>query len=100
MALGVFSAVGGGILRDGLAGRFPDFLRRDRMLFAAPLVVLAGTTSMLLVLHAFDEVSRAVILLAAVAALLLAIQHYRKKIAAKTASGRRHEWALINTSHA
>jgi uncharacterized membrane protein YeiH len=100
VALGVFSAVGGGMLRDALAGRFPDFLRRDRMLFAAPLVVLAGTTSMLLLLHAFDEVSRVVLLLAAVAALLLAIQHYRKKIAAKTALGRPHEWALINSRQA
>jgi uncharacterized membrane protein YeiH len=80
VALGLFSAVGGGILRDALVGRFPDFLRRDRMLFAAPLVVLAGTTSGLLLVHALDEVSRAAILLAAVAALLLAVQHYRKRV--------------------
>ena len=100
VALGVFSAVGGGMLRDALAGRFPDFLRRDRMLFAAPLVVLAGTTSLLLLLHTYDEVSRAAIVLAAVAALLLAIQHYRKKIAAKTSSCRRGERILINASHA
>ena len=81
VALGVFSAVGGGMLRDALAGRFPDFLRRDRLLFAAPLVVLAGTTSGLLVLHAFDQLSRAAILLTAVVALLLAIRYYRKKAA-------------------
>ena len=100
VALDVFSAVGGGMLRDAVAGRFPDFLRRDRMLFAVPLVVLAGTTSMLLLLHAFDEVSRAAILLAAVAAFLLAIQQHRKKIAPKTSSYRRHERTLINASHA
>jgi len=89
VALSVFSAVGGGMLRDALVGRFPDFLRRDRMLFAAPLVVLAGTTSGLLVLHAFDQVSRAAILLAAVAALLLVIRYYRKRITVTTCATRR-----------
>ena len=78
--LGLFSAVGGGILRDALMGRFPDFLRRDRMPFAAALVALAGTTTGLLMFHDIDQVSRAAILLAAVAALLLATRHYRKKI--------------------
>ena len=90
VALGVFSAVGGGMLRDALVGRFPDFLRRDQMLFAAPLVVLAGTTSVLLLVHAFDEISRAAILLAAVSALLLAVQQYRKKLVARTSTYRRH----------
>jgi len=85
--LGVFSAVGGGILRDALMGRFPDFLRRDRMLLAAPLVVLAGTTSGLLMVQGVDEVSRAAILLAAVAGLLLVIRHYRKKIAGPPFTG-------------
>ena len=85
--LGVISAVGGGILRDALLGRFPDVLRRDRMLLAAPLVVLAGTTSGLLMVQAFHEVSRAAILLAAVAALLLVIRYHRKKIAGPPFTG-------------
>jgi uncharacterized membrane protein YeiH len=77
VALGVFSAVGGGMMRDALVGRFPEFLRREQLLLAAPVVVLSVVSAALLTLNAFDVVSRGAVVLIAIGALLLAMQHYR-----------------------
>lgn len=47
-ALGVVTAVGGGIVRDVLAGRTPSLLRPDEELYAIPALVGSGVTAALL----------------------------------------------------
>ena len=54
IALGVTTAVGGGILRDLLAGETPAVLRRDSELYAVPALVGALIVVATHSLHAYD----------------------------------------------
>ncbi|GAA1890006.1 trimeric intracellular cation channel family protein [Streptantibioticus ferralitis] len=52
-ALGVASAVGGGVIRDVLAQEVPSLLRWDRDLYAVPALVGAAIVALLIHFHAF-----------------------------------------------
>lgn len=67
-ALGLATAVGGGVLRDILANEVPSLLRWDRDLYAVPAIV--GATMVVLCIH-YDLLSPFTIGLAAVTAFVL-----------------------------
>ncbi|MHB9858901.1 trimeric intracellular cation channel family protein [Streptomyces sp. YIM S03343] len=67
-ALGLATAVGGGVLRDILANEVPSLLRWDRDLYAVPAIV--GATMVVLCIH-YGLLSPVTIGLAAVTAFVL-----------------------------
>ena len=67
-ALGLATAVGGGVLRDILANEVPSLLRWDRDLYAVPAIV--GATMVVLCIH-YDLLSPVTSGLAAVTAFVL-----------------------------
>ncbi|MEU3371283.1 trimeric intracellular cation channel family protein [Streptomyces sp. NPDC006711] len=69
-ALGLATAVGGGVLRDVLANEVPSLLRWDRDLYAVPAIV--GSTMVVLFIR-FDLLSAGTSGLAVVTAFLLRI---------------------------
>ncbi|MFH8365440.1 trimeric intracellular cation channel family protein [Streptomyces sp. NPDC018031] len=67
-ALGLATAVGGGVLRDVLAHEVPSLLRWDRDLYAVPAMAGAGTTALLI---RFDALNATTSALAAVLAFVV-----------------------------
>ncbi|UUN31506.1 trimeric intracellular cation channel family protein [Streptomyces sp. FIT100] len=94
-AIGVATAVGGGVLRDLLAGEIPSLLRRDREMYALPSVLAAGIVAVLLRSGLLGPVSSGAAMLAAFALRLLALRYgwrgplaWKGEEAAETAGGR------------
>ncbi|MET7638599.1 trimeric intracellular cation channel family protein [Streptomyces sp. NPDC005438] len=58
--LGLATAVGGGVLRDVLAGEVPSLLRWDREVYAVPALVGASCVALLLRFDALNEFSMTV----------------------------------------
>jgi uncharacterized membrane protein YeiH len=77
-ALGLTSAVGGGVIRDLLGGEVPQLLRWDRDLYAVPAMVGAGLVAALIKLHALTPGTGIAAAAAAFAVRLLALRfHWR-----------------------
>ncbi|MGW2558657.1 trimeric intracellular cation channel family protein [Streptomyces sp. NPDC001514] len=74
-AIGVATAVGGGVLRDLLAGEIPSLLRRDREMYALPSVLGAGAVAVLLQFGLLGPISSAAAMLATFALRLLALRY-------------------------
>lgn len=74
-AIGVATAVGGGVLRDLLAMEVPSLLRRDREMYALPSVLGAGTVAVLLQFGLLGPVSSAAAMLATFVLRLLALRY-------------------------
>jgi uncharacterized membrane protein YeiH len=70
--LGVVSAVGGGIVRDLFLVQRPVFLRADRLLLVAPVLLVSVLTAAVLQFDALNVISAATVILVGFAALLLA----------------------------
>lgn len=71
--LGVTSAIGGGILRDVLAGEIPVVLRRDSELYAIPACVGAAITAIAISTHEYGPVVAAGAVLVTFAFRILAM---------------------------
>ncbi|MFE7773288.1 trimeric intracellular cation channel family protein [Streptomyces sp. NPDC057445] len=74
-AIGVATAVGGGVLRDLLAGEIPSLLRRDREMYALPSVLGAGTVAVLLEFGLLGPISSGAAMLATFGLRLLALRY-------------------------
>ncbi|GAA3218016.1 hypothetical protein GCM10020256_21620 [Streptomyces thermocoprophilus] len=85
-ALGLATAVGGGVLRDVLANEVPSLLRWDRDLYAVPAMV--GATMVVVCLH-YDALTPAASALAAVTAFVLRLLAMRYHWRAPRAWNRR-----------
>ncbi|MEO3976644.1 trimeric intracellular cation channel family protein [Streptomyces sp. CAU 1734] len=85
-ALGVATAVGGGVLRDVLANEVPSLLRWDRDLYAVPAIV--GATMVVLCLR-FDTLDALTSALAAATAFVLRLLAMRYHWRAPRAWNRR-----------
>ncbi|MBH5337124.1 trimeric intracellular cation channel family protein [Streptomyces pactum] len=72
-ALGLATAVGGGVLRDVLANEIPSLLRWDRDLYAVPAMVGAVTTALLIRFDALDATTSALAATMAFTVRLLAM---------------------------
>jgi uncharacterized membrane protein YeiH len=89
-ALGLATAVGGGVLRDVLANEVPSLLRWDRDLYAVPAIV--GATMVVLCIR-FDVLNGATSALAAATAFVLRLLAMRFHWRAPRAWNRRSEAA-------
>ncbi|MBT2368508.1 trimeric intracellular cation channel family protein [Streptomyces sp. ISL-10] len=87
-ALGLATAVGGGVLRDVLANEVPSLLRWDRDLYAVPAIVGA---SMVVLCIRFDVLNAATSGLAVVTAFVLRLLAMRYHWRAPRAWNRRSE---------
>ncbi len=77
-ALGLATAVGGGVLRDVLANEVPSLLRWDRDLYAVPAIVGASMVALFIRFDALNAVTSAVAVVAAFLLRLLALRfHWR-----------------------
>ncbi|MFF2524786.1 trimeric intracellular cation channel family protein [Streptomyces liangshanensis] len=77
-ALGLATAVGGGVLRDVLANEVPSLLRWDRDLYAVPAIVGAGVVAVCIRFDALNGVTSGVAVVTAFALRLLAMRfHWR-----------------------
>ncbi|GAA1077139.1 putative membrane protein YeiH [Nocardiopsis composta] len=74
--MGVTTAVGGGMLRDVLAGLQPSVLRRDSELYALPALVGAGAASLLFYTGAYNWWTGALAALGAIVLRLLAVRYH------------------------
>ncbi|MGW1893384.1 trimeric intracellular cation channel family protein [Streptomyces sp. NPDC002004] len=74
-AIGVATAVGGGVLRDLLAMEIPSLLRRDREMYALPSVLGAGTVATLLHFGQLGPISSGAAMLATFGLRLLALRY-------------------------
>jgi uncharacterized membrane protein YeiH len=86
VALGLATAVGGGVLRDVLANEVPSLLRWDRDLYAVPAVV--GSTMVVLCIH-YGALTGYTTALAAVTAFVLRLLAMRYHWRAPRAPHRR-----------
>ncbi|QFR00486.1 trimeric intracellular cation channel family protein [Streptomyces phaeolivaceus] len=75
-ALGLATAVGGGVLRDVLANEVPSLLRWDRDLYAVPAMVGAGMVVLCIQLDALTPLSSATAALTAFVLRLLAMRYH------------------------
>ena len=77
-ALGLGTAVGGGVLRDVLANEVPSLLRWDRDLYAVPAIVGATMAAVCLRLDALNALTSSLAVLTAFSLRLLAMRfHWR-----------------------
>ncbi|MDI3423202.1 trimeric intracellular cation channel family protein [Streptomyces luteolus] len=77
-ALGLATAVGGGVLRDVLANEVPSLLRWDRDLYAVPAMVGAGIVVLCIHFEALNAYTSALAVITAFVLRLLAItRHWR-----------------------
>ncbi|MFF4751963.1 trimeric intracellular cation channel family protein [Streptomyces sp. NPDC002514] len=77
-ALGVATAVGGGVLRDVLANEVPSLLRWDRDLYAVPAIVGAALVALCLHYSALTSLTSALAAVTAFVLRLLAMRfHWR-----------------------
>jgi uncharacterized membrane protein YeiH len=74
--LGLVTAVGGGVLRDMLAGDVPSLLRWDRDLYAVPAMTGATMVVLLIRLQALSPATSAVAALTAFLLRLLAMRYH------------------------
>lgn len=75
IALGMITAVGGGVARDVLAHELPSLLRWDRALYAVPALVGAGAVAVLIWLNALDGVTGTLAALVAFTLRMLALRY-------------------------
>lgn len=75
-ALGLATAVGGGVLRDVLANEVPSLLRWDRDLYAVPAMVGAATVVLCIQLGALTPLTSALAAIAAFVLRLLAMRYH------------------------
>ncbi|MGW0736892.1 trimeric intracellular cation channel family protein [Streptomyces sp. NPDC002851] len=85
-ALGLATAVGGGVLRDVLANEVPSLLRWDRDLYAVPAMVGAGSVALCI---SFDVLNSVTSTLAAALAFVLRLLALRFRWRAPRAWNRR-----------
>ncbi|MEU8673257.1 trimeric intracellular cation channel family protein [Streptomyces sp. NPDC048560] len=77
-ALGLTTAVGGGVLRDVLANEVPSLLRWDRDLYAVPAIVGATIVALCIRFDALDAFTSGAAVITAFALRLLAMRfHWR-----------------------
>ncbi|RMI32127.1 trimeric intracellular cation channel family protein [Nocardia stercoris] len=74
--VGVVAAVGGGVLRDLLAGEIPLLLRRDSELYAIPALVGCTATALLIHYGHLDDFTGAIAALAVFALRVLALRYH------------------------
>ncbi|GHH86646.1 trimeric intracellular cation channel family protein [Streptomyces capitiformicae] len=74
--LGLATAVGGGVLRDVIAGEVPSLLRWDRDLYAVPAMVGAGLVVLCLRYDALTTVTSALAAVTAFVLRLLAMRYH------------------------
>lgn len=93
-ALGLATAVGGGVLRDVLANEVPSLLRWDRDLYAVPAIVGAAIIVLCIRFDALNGVTSGLAALAAFVLRLLAMRfHWRAPRAFNRRSSRAEEGA-------
>ncbi|MGW7199435.1 trimeric intracellular cation channel family protein [Streptomyces chryseus] len=77
-ALGLATAVGGGVLRDVLANEVPSLLRWDRDLYAVPAIVGASMVALCIRFDALNAVTSGIAVVTAFVLRLLAMRfHWR-----------------------
>ncbi|MDT0612211.1 trimeric intracellular cation channel family protein [Streptomyces lancefieldiae] len=76
LEVGVTTAVGGGLLRDLLAGQTPMILRWDKEIYAVPALAGSAVTAVLLHLGQYTAWAGTLAALGAVALRLLALGHH------------------------
>ncbi|MFD5100457.1 trimeric intracellular cation channel family protein [Streptomyces albidochromogenes] len=77
-ALGLATAVGGGVLRDVLANEVPSLLRWDRDLYAVPAIVGAAMVALCIRFDALNAVTSGIAVVTAFVLRLLAMRfHWR-----------------------
>ncbi|GAA2931238.1 trimeric intracellular cation channel family protein [Streptomyces enissocaesilis] len=77
-ALGLATAVGGGVLRDVLANEVPSLLRWDRDLYAVPAIVGAAMVALFIRFDALNAVTSSIAVVTAFLLRLLALHfHWR-----------------------
>ncbi|MFE9257223.1 trimeric intracellular cation channel family protein [Streptomyces sp. NPDC006879] len=74
-ALGLATAVGGGVIRDVLANEVPSLLR-DREMYAVPAIVGAGLVAVFIAFDVLDGVTSTVAVVAAFCFRLLAMRYH------------------------
>jgi uncharacterized membrane protein YeiH len=75
IALGMLTAVGGGVVRDLLANELPSLLRWDRALYAVPALVGSGIVAVLIWLHRLDGLTGTLAALVAFTLRMLALRY-------------------------
>jgi uncharacterized membrane protein YeiH len=75
-ALGLASAVGGGVLRDVLANEVPSLLRWDRDLYAVPAIVGAAMVALCIRFGVLNPVTSALAVVTALSLRLLALKYH------------------------
>ncbi|MFB8038942.1 trimeric intracellular cation channel family protein [Streptomyces sp. NPDC056004] len=75
-ALGLATAVGGGVLRDVLANEVPSLLRWDRDLYAVPAIVGAATTVLCIRFGALDAFTSGTAVIVAFVLRLLSMRYH------------------------
>ncbi|MHA6763011.1 trimeric intracellular cation channel family protein [Streptacidiphilus sp. PAMC 29251] len=75
IALGMITAVGGGVARDLLAHELPSLLRWDRALYAVPALVGAGLVAVLIWTKELDGVTGTLAALVAFSLRMLALRY-------------------------
>ncbi|MFC1405367.1 MULTISPECIES: trimeric intracellular cation channel family protein [Streptacidiphilus] len=75
IALGMATAVGGGVARDLLAHELPSLLRWDRALYAVPALVGSSVVAVLIALDRLDGVTGTLAALTAFVLRLLALRY-------------------------
>jgi uncharacterized membrane protein YeiH len=76
VALGTATAVGGGVLRDVLAGEVPSLLRWDRDLYAVPAITGAALTALCVHFDAFNALTGTLAAVVAFLVRLLAMRYH------------------------
>ncbi len=74
--LGMVTAIGGGVIRDVLAGQTPSVLRPDQELYAVPALIGAATTATLLYYGEYRAWTGGLAALAAIVLRLLARKYH------------------------
>ncbi|MEV6161677.1 trimeric intracellular cation channel family protein [Streptomyces sp. NPDC052052] len=75
-ALGLATAVGGGVLRDVLANEVPSLLRWDRDLYAVPAIVGAAVVAVCIRFHALNAFTSGTAVILAFALRLLSMRYH------------------------
>ncbi|MGX1881407.1 trimeric intracellular cation channel family protein [Streptomyces sp. NPDC055287] len=97
-ALGLATAVGGGVLRDVLANEVPSLLRWDRDLYAVPAIVGAAMVALCIRFDALNAVTSGVAVLTAFLLRLLAMHfHWRAPRAWHRSSAKSEEKSEATT---
>jgi uncharacterized membrane protein YeiH len=87
-ALGVVSALGGGVLRDALSGHVPALFRVDRPVETVPIVLASAAAAALLQWHVFQPWTAVVVVLGGCALRVLVTESGgRKQLRRRTTLG-------------